>query len=61
MLIAEGIHPNKAHANGKGINTLIGSDPIKPFGGVAFHDAAVWLRKGLRTSSRQRRIPRLCD
>ena len=45
MLIAESIHPNKAHANGKGINTLIGSDPIKPFGGVAFHDSAVWMRK----------------
>jgi anaerobic selenocysteine-containing dehydrogenase len=45
VLIAESIHPNKAHANGKGINTLVGSDPIKPFGGVAFHDTAVWMRK----------------
>lgn len=45
VLIAESIHPNKAHANGKGINTLVGSDPIKPFGGAAFHDTAVWLRK----------------
>ena len=45
VLIAEGIFPNKAHRNGVGINTLIGSDPVKPFGGVAFHDAAVWLKK----------------
>ena len=45
VLIAEGIHPNRAHANGRGINTLIGADPIPPFGGAAFHDCAVWLRK----------------
>jgi anaerobic selenocysteine-containing dehydrogenase len=45
VLIAEGIFPNKAHRSGAGINTLIGSDPVKPFGGVAFHDAAVWLRR----------------
>ncbi len=46
VLVAEGVHPNKAHRNGRGINTLIGADPVAPFGGVAFHDAAVWLRKG---------------
>jgi anaerobic selenocysteine-containing dehydrogenase len=44
VVIAEGIHPNSAHAGGKGINTLIGSDPVKPFGGVGFHDATVWVR-----------------
>ena len=44
VLIAEGIHPNKAHGTGQGINTLIGSDQVPPFGGVAFHDAAVWIR-----------------
>jgi anaerobic selenocysteine-containing dehydrogenase len=43
-LIAEGVHPNQAHAGGKGINTLIGSDQVPPFGGVAFHDATVWIR-----------------
>ena len=43
VLIAEGIHPNKAHGTGQGINTLIGSDQVPPFGGVAFHDAAVWI------------------
>jgi anaerobic selenocysteine-containing dehydrogenase len=44
VLIAEGIHPNSAHKGGQGINTLIGSDPVRPFGGAAFHDTAVWLR-----------------
>ncbi|MEO6181292.1 MAG: molybdopterin-dependent oxidoreductase [Devosia sp.] len=43
VLIAEGIHPNKSHGGGQGINTLIGSDQVPPFGGVAFHDAAVWI------------------
>jgi len=45
VLIAEGIHPNSAHRNGVGINTLIGSDPVRPFGGAAFHDTAVRLNK----------------
>jgi anaerobic selenocysteine-containing dehydrogenase len=45
VLIAEGIHPNTAHGGGQGINTLIGSDQIPPFGGAAFHDAAVWIAK----------------
>jgi anaerobic selenocysteine-containing dehydrogenase len=43
-LIAESLHPNKAHKGGQGINTLIGSDPVPPFGGAAFHDCAVWVR-----------------
>ncbi|MEQ1900312.1 MAG: molybdopterin-dependent oxidoreductase [Devosia sp.] len=45
VLIAEGIHPNSSHAGGQGINTLIGSDQVPPFGGAAFHDAAVWVRR----------------
>jgi anaerobic selenocysteine-containing dehydrogenase len=44
VVIAEGIHPNGAHPGGRGINTLIGSDPVRPFGGVGFHDCAVWIR-----------------
>ena len=47
VLIAEGIHKNASHRNGKGINTLIGSDQVPPFGGVAFHDATVWIRPAL--------------
>lgn len=45
VLIAEGIFPNAAHGNGAGINTLIGSDPVRPFGGAAFHDTAVWIER----------------
>jgi anaerobic selenocysteine-containing dehydrogenase len=44
VLIAEGLHRNRSHGNGKGINTLISSDQVPPFGGVAFHDASVWIR-----------------
>ena len=45
VLIAELIWPNSAYADGRGINTLTGSDSIAPFGGAAFHDNRVWLRK----------------
>jgi anaerobic selenocysteine-containing dehydrogenase len=45
VLVAEGLHPNKAHGNGQGINTLTSATPVRPFGGVAFHDTAVWLRR----------------
>ena len=45
VLIAESIWPNSAYADGRGINTLTGADPIAPFGGAAFHDNKVWVRK----------------
>ncbi len=45
VLVAEGIWPNAAHAGGAGINTLTGADPVAPYGGAAFHDNKVWLRK----------------
>jgi len=45
VLVAEGLHANKAHRRGQGINTLTNATPAPPFGGAAFHDAAVWLRK----------------
>lgn len=44
VLIAEGLWPNAAHPGGNGINTLIGADPVAPYGGAAFHDCAVWAR-----------------
>ena len=44
VLIAESIWPNSAYADGCGINTLTGADPIAPFGGAAFHDNKVWVR-----------------
>jgi anaerobic selenocysteine-containing dehydrogenase len=45
VLIAESIWPNSAYPDGRGINTLTGADPVAPFGGAAFHDNKVWLRK----------------
>ena len=41
VLIAESIWPNEAYADGCGINTLTGADPIAPYGGAAFHDNRV--------------------
>ena len=45
VLIAELLWPNSAYADGRGINSLTGADSIAPFGGAAFHDNKVWLRK----------------
>ena len=45
VLVAESIWPNSAYADGKGINTLVGADSPAPFGGVAFHDNRVGLRR----------------
>ena len=43
-VISEGIWPNNAFEDGRGINTLTGADPVAPYGGAAFHDTAVWVR-----------------
>ena len=45
VLIAESVWPNSAYPDGRGINTLTGADPVAPFGGAAFHDNKVWLKK----------------
>ncbi|MCW5720527.1 MAG: molybdopterin-dependent oxidoreductase, partial [Devosia sp.] len=45
VLIAEGLHKNSAHRGRNGINALTNSAPVPPFGGAAFHDAAVWIRR----------------
>jgi anaerobic selenocysteine-containing dehydrogenase len=45
VLIAESIWPNTAYEDGKGINTLTGADAIAPYGGAAFHDNRVWVKK----------------
>jgi anaerobic selenocysteine-containing dehydrogenase len=45
VVVAEGIWPNTAYADGCGINTLTGSDQPAPAGGGTFHDTAVWVRK----------------
>jgi len=44
VLIAEGVWPNDAFADGRGINTITGADAIAPYGGAAFHDNRVWIR-----------------
>jgi anaerobic selenocysteine-containing dehydrogenase len=45
VLIAESVHPNHAHIGGRGINMLTGAKAVAPFGGAAFHDNKVWMRK----------------
>ena len=45
VLISEGLWPNEAFADGKGINTLTAADSPAPFGGAAFHDNKVWLKR----------------
>jgi anaerobic selenocysteine-containing dehydrogenase len=45
VVIAESIWPNSAYPDGRGINTLTGADAVAPFGGAAFHDNRVWIRK----------------
>ncbi len=44
VVIAESIHPNAAHPDGAGINTVTGADAVAPYGGAAFHDNKVWVR-----------------
>jgi anaerobic selenocysteine-containing dehydrogenase len=45
VLIAESIWPNASYIDGCGINSLTGADPAAPYGGAAFHDNKVWIRK----------------
>ena len=44
-LIVEGIWPNAAHEDNRGVNTLTGADQPAPAGGGAYHDNAVWMQK----------------
>jgi anaerobic selenocysteine-containing dehydrogenase len=45
VLIAESVFPNASFEDGRGINTLTGADAIAPFGGAAFHDNHVWVKR----------------
>lgn len=45
VVIAESIWPNSAYVDGCGINSITGADAAAPFGGVAFHDNKVWVRR----------------
>ena len=44
VVVVESLWPNEAFVDGVGINLLIGADAVKPRGGAAFHDTAVWLK-----------------
>ena len=44
-VVVESLWGNADYEGGIGINVLVGADPIPPFGGAAFHDTAVWLRR----------------
>lgn len=46
VVIVESIPPNAQFPDGKGLNTLTGSDQVAPYGGAAFHDNKVWIRAG---------------
>lgn len=45
VVIVESIAPNDDFDGGEGINTLTSAERIAPFGGAAFHDNHVWIRK----------------
>lgn len=45
VLVSEGLFPNKSFLDGQGINTLVAADSVAPYGGTAFHDITVWLKK----------------
>jgi anaerobic selenocysteine-containing dehydrogenase len=47
VLIAESVFPNATFEDGRGINTLTGADSIAPFGGAAFHDNKVWIKRSV--------------
>jgi anaerobic selenocysteine-containing dehydrogenase len=51
VLIAESVHPNKAHIGGRGINTLTGAEAVAPVGGAAFHDNKVWMKKAAASAA----------
>jgi hypothetical protein len=45
VVIVESVWPNAAFEEGIGINALTGADAAPPFGGAAFHDSAIWVRR----------------
>ena len=46
-VVVEGIWPNDAFVEGRGINTIVSADAALPGGGAAFHDTAVWKRNSI--------------
>jgi anaerobic selenocysteine-containing dehydrogenase len=46
VIVSESVWPNPAFIEGIGINALTGAEAAAPNGGAAFHDTAVWVRRG---------------
>ena len=46
VVIVEGVQPNTAFEGEAGINTLTSAMSPAPYGGAAFHDNHVWIRRG---------------
>ncbi|MBI2320396.1 MAG: molybdopterin-dependent oxidoreductase [Betaproteobacteria bacterium] len=46
VVVVEGVCPNEDFEEGIGINLLTDARPVPPVGGAAFHDSAVWVRRG---------------
>ena len=46
VLVSEGIWPSEAFLDKQGINVLTNDEAAAPFGGAAFHDCRVWVRRG---------------
>ncbi len=44
VVVVESLWSNEAFVEGIGINLLIGADAVRPRGGAAFHDTAIWLK-----------------
>jgi len=45
VVIVEAIPPNTHFKDGNGLNTLTGADQVGPYGGAAFHDNHVWIKR----------------
>jgi anaerobic selenocysteine-containing dehydrogenase len=43
VVVVEGIWPNTAFVEGRGINCLTSADPGLPRGGAVFHDTSIWI------------------
>ena len=44
VVVVESVWPNRAFAEGGGINVLTSADAGPPGGGAVFHDTAIWIR-----------------
>jgi anaerobic selenocysteine-containing dehydrogenase len=45
VMVSEGIWPSEAFLDKRGINVLTNDEATAPFGGAAFHDCRVWVKR----------------